>query len=264
MSGIVIIVQARMESSRFPRKIIEPIMRQPMILHQLDRLRRVEAPHRLIVATTNTMENKDIFGHILTRHGYEWMAPDVPEDDVLARYARIAQCTDAGVIVRITGDCPLIDPRVVDAAIARYMAKSETKYVALAKQWPDGLDVEIIDNSLLYATNDNAKLASDREHVTPWIWRGCYIQHDLVPCPFDLSDHCWSVDTRDDFNKIREIIVAMYQQKGPYFGWRDVFGFLAQYRLHKWATSRNRNESYMQQIGGHAEGWNDLRYLENM
>jgi len=160
-----VLIQARLESTRLPQKMLAPILGQAMLLHQLDRLSVLFPRERLVVITANTVANQGL-RDLLGGHGYQVLIPHVPVDDVLARYAEAAQQLEAEAVVRVTGDSPLIDPTVVAEAIQCFAA-GRLDYVALASQWPDGLDVECISAQALYTAHAEATEASDREHVSP-------------------------------------------------------------------------------------------------
>jgi spore coat polysaccharide biosynthesis protein SpsF (cytidylyltransferase family) len=252
----LIIVTARLESQRFPNKVIHLLDGQPMILQQLDRLRTVFIPVRLIVACADTALNHDILAPLLLRHGYDVAIPKVPQDDVLGRFAAVIQADSqrADAVIRLTGDCPLLDVSVLDAAVKLYHRKA-AQYVALAKDWPDGLDVEVLAPQTVLDTHEAVSDPSDREHVTPAIWRGETLapQHQhLLPCPFDLSEEHWSVDTPEDLVSIEQV----YRALPSGFGWRDVMRYFQRHPHHR--PSGGRNLGYVRQQGG--TDWNTLRY----
>lgn len=271
----LLIIQARMESTRFPGKVLAPIMGQPMLLFQLDRLRALEDFVDIVVACPDTQASHDTLKPLLERHGYAaWVPPGIDQNDVLGRYTAVIE--KRGIIknqrydpiIRMTGDCPLIDASVVFKLLELYeedrVYSQKNDYVALSQEWPDGLDVEIVSYDTLKQVHEEATAHADREHVTPYIWRNQkrFVQMTL-PCPFNLSQHCWSVDTKYDRVMVEQVVLRVIAEHGCAFGWRDVYSTMQHHkRFLDWATSRKRNEAYMQQVAPD-KSWNDVRYTDD-
>ncbi len=274
-NNIVVIVQARMGGTRFPGKVIHPLLGQPMILWQLDRISRMTTQHTLVVACPPGKENIPLV-ELCHRHGYNVMAPEVPDHDVLARYAVVAEQYNAAHVVRLTADCPLLDHAVVDACIAKYLGVSvsamlayrrpQYDHVGIAAEWPDGQDAEIFSRSVLEIANIEAKLPSDREHVTPFIYRNKdRFRCATLPCPFDLSWQSYSVDTRENMEDIENILSSCLPRHGHMFGWREimqVLEYLPTTIAHM--NTRIHNNAYMEQIATESntnvQSWNAVRY----
>ncbi len=223
-----IIVQARMTSSRLPGKVLRSVLGKPLLEYQIERLRRVKGAQALVVATT-TNATDDVICEFCTRL-------DLPvfrgsEEDVLGRYYQAAVITNADHIVRVTSDCPLIDPDVIDKVIALYNAGERFDYVSntIERSYPRGLDVEVFSMKALGEMHREAKRAHQREHVTPFIqdqqerYRVGQVHHEL-----DLSSHRWTVDTIEDFELIRLILEALYPVT-PRFGMQDVLDLCAKH-----------------------------------
>jgi len=266
---VLILVQARLESLRFPEKVMALLLGQPMLLWQLDRLRRVQTPHELVVALPRTPASTTALGPLLERHGYTVRCPDVPPADVLGRFAAVVRDRKPSVVVRVCGDCPLIDPQVIDQALALCAATPGCDYVALAQEWPEGTDCEIIRASALLLADSLARTPSDREHVSPYLWRQPEVfPQRLLPCPFNLSQHCWSVDTPADLDALQTILGSCLWRHGTAFGWREVYDVLRHAAsAGAWATSRPRNAAFVAQVeaetGSQAAGdWFAQRYGE--
>jgi spore coat polysaccharide biosynthesis protein SpsF (cytidylyltransferase family)/aryl-alcohol dehydrogenase-like predicted oxidoreductase len=168
---VVLIVQARMGSSRLPGKVLLPAAGKPMLAHQIDRLRKVRGADEIVVATS-LLEGDDAIASFCQMYGIAVVRGS--ETDVLSRFSAAAVASDADVVVRLTGDCPLIDPALVDHAIEIYLAsQAERTYVSdtIDRSYPRGMDVEVFSRSLLDLADRCAVTRYDREHVTPFIRR---------------------------------------------------------------------------------------------
>ncbi len=264
MSRPAILVQARLESQRFPRKVLARLLGQPMLLHQLDRLRQTGLT--VVVVTPASMETVSELHPLLTRHGYAVEAPAVRPDDVLARYECVARQHRVDPVIRVTGDCPLIDPDVIGDAVDLYES-SAADYVALAREWPDGLDVEVCSYPSLRKAAVASRTRSEREHVTSFIWKNVpkLFTQVLLPCPFDLSGEKWSVDTAEDFAFVEEIYRNVVWCK-PRFTWRDIYAYVSnRYPNKEHQVGRSlRNEGYRRSLAEEGQdastSWEELRY----
>lgn len=226
---VVIIVQARMGSTRLPGKVLKPLLGAPMLTRQLERLSRSKLADRIVVATTERREDDAIIDLVGTMDGvYGYRGP---QNDVLRRYIGAAHMNEANVIVRVTADCPLIEPTVIDAAIEAYLKhRASITYVTngIVRTYPRGLDVEVLPLQALETADSEAETASDREHVTPFIWRQPerFPRYDLVDS-LDNSHHRWTVDTPEDFELMTHIYEALFPTK-PDFDYQDVLDLLRQ------------------------------------
>ena len=269
-----IIVQARVESRRFPSKMLATLLGQPMVLRLLDRLVQYFPREQIWLATPATDANKPLL-ELARRHGYQAANPVCDSDDVLARYFWLAQNSQADPVIRITGDCPLIDGEVIQQALNLYNDDKTLDYVALASEWGDGLDCEVIRFSALEKAHQEATLPTDREHVTPFLWRQPErFKQALLLCPFDLSGQRWSVDTRQDLDFLEMVLWMLAEYgKSDTHTWRDVYAVL---RHHASYIEKQfpglllqpsaRNADYMRQVareqGDAATGktWKQARY----
>ena len=217
---IVIIVQARMTSTRLPGKVLLPLAGQPMLTRLIERLRRVKRADAIVVATT-TNATDDPIAALCEQLGVHCHRGS--ELDVLSRYADAARLNDAGVVVRITSDCPLIDPVLVDQLIAAYL-DGDCDYVSnmLPPTWPYGMAVEVFSATVLREAHAEATLASEREHVTPFIyWRPERYHLRNIASPTDLSTQRWTVDTAEDYELVRRLFETLHPDH-PRFGLADV------------------------------------------
>lgn len=224
---IIAIVQARMGSSRLPGKVLKEICGQPMLKLQLERLRRASLIDRLLVATTESQSDQPIF-ELCRQMGLKCFRGS--ENDVLDRFYQAAREAGAGegdAIVRLTADCPLADPEIVDRVIALYL-DTGADYASNINPptFPDGLDVEVFSYSSLGRAWSEAALASEREHVTPYIRNN----EELFPSANlvnerDLSELRWTVDEAADLEMVRVVYNSLYFEK-PGFVMQDVLDFL--------------------------------------
>lgn len=273
---ILVIVQARYESSRLPGKVVKPLYHgTPMIIHQLNRMRGLFRRDQIVVATANTENSLRHLNPLIASWGIKAWTPHIAPDNVLGRYVdvinryHVAYGSLPYAVVRVTADCPLWCPDVGYRALDAYR-NSGALYVALDKTWGDGLDVEVMDPELLFEANRWAKSQSDKEHVTPYIWREIERGYqELVPCPGDLSQEKWSVDTEKDLKFVDFIYRRLYPQN-CLFTWQDVYKLLQDpavlHELH--ATSGERhpaNTGYTEQIAREQglekpPDWKEVRY----
>ena len=225
----VIIVQARMTSTRLPGKVLLPIAGRPMLAYQLERLCRVQRATRVVVATT-TNATDDAIVSVAATCGITCTRG--PEMDVLGRFAQAADQVRASVIVRTTADCPLIDPPIVDQAINAFLeTPGRYDYVSnmLEPSYPYGMAVEVFSAAALAVANAEAIDEAEREHVTPFIyWRPERFHLRSLRMQPDLSSERWTVDTRQDFELVSRILQTIYPRK-PDFGMTDVLAILAQH-----------------------------------
>lgn len=271
MDKILIIVQARMESTRFPGKVLQPILGQPMLLWQLERVSRVGG--NVVVASPMTEANHAI-RDLCRRHGYDWMAVGGDQNDVLNRYFIVAYEYEAAHIVRLTGDCPLIDPSVIELCIDEYF-QGELRHsvhgydhVGVGYGWADGQDCEIFSMEALTHAHTMASSASDREHVTPFMYRTSEpgrFSCTTVPCPFDLSWQQYSVDTPKDLQDVETILQTCLARYGHhFFGWREIWRSIdLLFHVKERMLGRVRNRAYVKQVAaetGSDIDWNTLRY----
>lgn len=237
----VAIIQARMQSTRLPRKVLADLEGRPMLYRVIERAHRATRLNQLLVATSDRPAD-DPIAHFCDDYHVDCFRGDA--DDVLDRYVRAARHAQAELIVRLTADCPLLDPAVVDRVIGafhpdRYDYASNT----LECTYPDGLDTEVFTRRALERAAAAANRASQREHVTPYItthpehFRLLNVRHTQ-----DLSHLRWTVDEPADLEFAR----AVYAQCGPEpFGMHEVLRTLAaQPQLTQLNQGIRRNEGY--------------------
>ena len=224
---ILAVVQARMSSRRLPGKVLKPILGRPMLLHQLDRARRASAFDRLVVATSTDDSDDDVV-RMCRDSGYDCERGSL--HDVLDRFWQIASRHGAEHIVRLTGDCPLTDPEIIDLVVDAHLTTGAdyTSNTRPRSTWPDGLDVEVVRAGVLEQAWREAVTTSDREHVLPFVWNRPERFHlNMVTSEMDLNHLRWTVDGPSDFQLVEAIFAALYP-RNPMFGIRDVQTFLGQ------------------------------------
>lgn len=214
----VAIVQARMGSTRLPNKVLKPICGVPMIELLLTRLARANHLDQIVVATADHPINQALAEHV-RKLGYHCYLGS--EADVLDRYMGAARQAKADVVVRITGDCPLVDPELVDQAIMRFKS-SEVDYLSNTSPptYPDGLDVEVFTFAALETAWQDTHKPFDREHVTPYLREKGRFTQASINNNEDLSGLRWTVDEASDF----EVIEKVFQHFAPdtTFVWQQV------------------------------------------
>ena len=216
--NIVAIVQARLGSSRLPRKVFKEINGEPIIKILLNRLEKAKYINKIVVATTENEEDNELEKYI-NHIGFDCIKGD--RNNVLNRYCKAALRYKADIIVRVTGDCPLVDSSIVDKLILEFKDKN-IDYISnrMPPTFPDGLDVEVFTiKSLLFASN-NATSLYDKEHVTPFLINSKKITIGNIANPIDYSHLRWTVDELADFLVVEKIFKHFYPKKD--FSWTEV------------------------------------------
>ena len=235
---IVAIVQARMGSTRLPGKVMKKIAGMPAIELLLKRLNHSELIDEICVATSHNVENDELC-QFVEKLGYRVVRGS--ESDVLQRFLDAANATTADVIVRITGDCPVVDPELVDRVIGLFL-NSNVDYVSNIDPptFPDGLDVEVFTKRVLMEAEQHAKSQFDREHVTPFARNGGYSKLNLSNIR-DTSDLRLTLDEQDDLSVLRKV----FENFSPniYFSMTQIENYLREnMHLTKLNSAYKRNE----------------------
>jgi spore coat polysaccharide biosynthesis protein SpsF len=220
---IVVIIQARMSSTRLPGKVLKDIAGKPMLAWVVERARRAHTVSEVVIATTVEPSDDPIvsfcaqMGYACTRGSLE---------DVLDRYYQAARAYHADVVVRVTADCPLIDPAEIDHVVREYQ-RSGVDFAAnrlpppFGRTYPIGLDTEVCSFAALERAWREAKEPYQREHVMPYLYeqpgRFKVLRVDHDP---DYGDLRWTVDTPQDLDLVRAIFERMAGRVD--FGWLDV------------------------------------------
>jgi glutamate-1-semialdehyde 2,1-aminomutase len=242
----VAIIQARMGSTRLPNKVMKLIDGVPMIELLLARLARAVELDEIVVATSVDERNQPLVEHV-SKLGYRCYQGS--ENDVLDRYIQAAKMAQADVIIRVTGDCPLIDPDLVDAAIRSYKAAC-VDYLSNASppSYPDGLDTEVFSFAALERAAAETNKPYDHEHVTPYLRESGKFRQTALQNAEDLSALRWTVDESADF----KVVSNVFAHFAPdiHFAWQQVLELQrSQPQIFAANQHLNRNEGATMGIG---------------
>ena len=222
--NIIAIVQARMGSTRLPNKVLLDIAGVPLIGRVINRIKFCNSIDDIVLATTKNSEDDQLVDWAIN-HGVKVFRGS--QDDVLDRFYSCAAKFKADVVVRITADDPLKDSSIINMAISMILSDEEVDYVSntVNPSYPEGLDVEVFRFRALEATFHEADLGSEREHVTPYIWKN---PHKFTICNFqmvpDLSQWRWTVDRPEDLEFIRRIYENF--KGNPLISYKKIIDFL--------------------------------------
>lgn len=211
------VIQARMGSTRLPGKVLMALHGKPMLAHVLERAGAVPGIDTVIVATT--VHDRD---NPIAEFCRRWQVPCYrgSEDDVLDRYYRASVLDRLQAVIRITADCPLLDPAVVERVVAEFLV-SGADYCSNVHPptYPDGLDVEVMRIEALERAWCEAADPFEREHVTPYIWRRPFAVDESgftmsnVADAHDRSALRWTVDTAADLEHVRQLLLRSYDYR---------------------------------------------------
>lgn len=227
---VVCISQARMTSTRLPGKVLMEAAGRPLLAHHLERLARCRTLDALVLATT-VNGTDDPVAELARSLGVPVFRGD--EQDVLGRFAGAAAMAGADVVVRVTADCPLIDPALVDRVVAAFLEPAPPlDYLSLdVTRFPRGLDSEVFTRAALDEATATATDPAEREHVTAHIYRRperFRIGAPLAPEDGSVLDQRWCVDEAADLELVRRLLGALLPEN-PGFGWQDCCNLLRQH-----------------------------------
>lgn len=219
-----IIIQARMGSTRLPGKHLKKVLERPLISFLFERLKRVKKANQMILATTSNHLD-DCLVNYAQQEKIDYFRGS--EENVLERYFQAAKKYEVGTIVRISADCPLIDPAIVDETID-YFFNSSFDYASntLVRKYPRGMDTEVFSFPALKKAHEEAKEPKEQEHVTPFF----YLHPELfrigsLENKEDQSFYRLTVDEEEDFTLVKKIIETLYPLN-PEFNLGDIIGLL--------------------------------------
>ncbi len=243
----IIIIQARFDSKRFPGKVLKKIEKIPMLMHVINRMKEIECC-QIVVATTRRKIDDPII-NLLKKNNVEYFRGS--KNDVLDRYYQTALKFNADVIMRITADCPLIDPIESEKVLSVFL-KGRYDYISNnSKTYPNGLDTECFSFHALKKSRRESKLKSEREHVTPYIWKNpdkfkISVVHNKSKN--QLDDLKLSVDHENDLLLIKKIYSILYSEE-RIFTMNEILKILRKYpRLKKINNKNIKKEGYLLSI----------------
>lgn len=229
--GVLCIIQARLGSTRLPGKVLKKLSGKSVLEHVINRVSKSNLIDQIIVATTTNKEDDKIIDECL-KIGVNYYRGD--ENNVLSRYYETAFDKGYETIIRITSDCPLIDPKIIDNMI-RYFNNENEKYQldylsnSLKETFPRGFDVEIFTFNSLKEAYENATLEYEKEHVTPYI----YLNQDKFTIKNYYNSNKYqnyrlTLDTYEDYLVIKNIYDNIYKEDSMFF-YEDIISYLNQY-----------------------------------
>lgn len=244
----VIVTQARLGSTRLPGKVLLPIGGKTLLEMHLNRIAKAKLLDKVIVATTVKLDDT-LIAEKVKLWGYDVYRGS--ENDVLDRYYQACKPYQPEWVVRVTSDCPLIDPVIIDATIA-FAQLNDADYCAniFVEHFPDGQDVEVFKFSCLEEAWKNTTLKSDREHVTPYIRNNTDLKGGKLykgfnlPAPGDYSSVRMTVDEPNDFELIEKLVSNLGADKT----WLEYTKHIIENNLGEINNSSLRNEGYQNSL----------------
>ena len=246
----VAILQARTSSSRLPNKVLEEINGVPMILRQIDRIARAKRISKLIVATSDNSSD-DVLVAILEEHGVEYFRGSL--ENVFARFLAVIDSEDGDYFVRLTGDCPLVMPEIIDDLLESFNPEFyDYMSNTIEPSFPDGLDVEVFTRSAFLGLQNLSLTQEENEHVTLAFHRS---KENFKLLNFssniDRSNMRWTVDYPEDLAFVRSIY-GHFKGQESIFDYEQVLEFLSSNpKVTSGISASRRNEALLKPIEGH-------------
>lgn len=247
---VLAITQARYGSTRLPAKILKEVGGMTLLEIHLRRILRAKSIDMVKIATTDEEGSKYIID-VANKVGVGYFQGSV--DDVLSRFYHTAASEKPDYVLRFTSDCPLIDPEVIDMIVNFALAHPEYDYVSAdSKSFPDGLDTEVIKFSALEKAYNEADMKSEREHVTPYIWKNgtasggtLFNSYRFANPEGDYSQIRITLDTPEDFELLKKVI----DENGIGLGWKEYVNYLQSHQeVFALNSMFERNEGYAKSI----------------
>lgn len=242
-----VIIQARMGSQRFPGKVLKCILGKPLLGYLVERVRLCKSVAKIVVATSAHFGD-DAIEEFCRNNGIDCFRGD--ENDVLDRFFQCAVFYEMKKIVRITGDCPLIDPELLNGVIQFYAENPEYDLVKTGPTYPEGFDVEILSMKNLETAWQEAKLKSQREHVTTFLWENDQrFKIKWLSLKEDCSFLRLTVDEPVDFEVVQSVIERLYPKTDGNFNLKDILAlYQGEPALFKKNANIIRNEGYFKSL----------------
>ncbi|MBB6001901.1 cytidylyltransferase domain-containing protein [Arcicella rosea] len=229
MTSISIVVQARMSSSRLPKKVLLPILGESLLYRMIERLQQIKHKTSIVIATSENAED-DVIEEFCQAKNITCFRGSL--NNLLDRHYQVGVLTNADIVIKIPSDCPLIDPRIVDKVLDFYF-ENEGKYDFVSNlhpaTYPDGNDVEIMTSEALKKAWQEATRPLELEHTTPYFWEN--------PDKFRLANVTWktgldysmshrfTIDYYEDYLFIKRVFEELYPQN-PAFSLEDILSLL--------------------------------------
>jgi glutamate-1-semialdehyde 2,1-aminomutase len=250
------LIQARMGSTRFPGKVLKPLGDKSLIQFLIERLAQSQTIDKIMLVTSDSQRDDMLASHVESL-GYDVFRGS--ESDVLDRYYHAAASCPSEIVIRITGDCPLIDPDLVDQVVTK-LRKEQADYATntLPPTYPDGLDVEAFTLQTLKQTWVSATTEAEREHVTPYMRNSGHFRIASIQNDSDQSEHRWTVDQIEDYEVIRNVLSALGNRAD--FSWHDVLELQQKHPSHFGANlGIERNEGAI--LGTGQKFWKRAKHI---
>lgn len=246
MNGIVAIIQARMGSTRLPGKVMLKVLDKELLYYQIERLKLCKCIAKIIIATS-TSKKDYLIEQFCQKNLISYFRGS--ENNVLSRYYECALKFKVKTVIRITADCPLNDPYLLDRAIKHYLKHQQYDLLSTDPSYPEGYDFDIIPFKTLSIAWKEASLPSEREHVTSYIWNNPKFKTYRFSLKKDYSFLRLAVDEKIDFEVIKKILEEIYPKKGVNFTLEDILNLRKEKPL---LFQKNihiiRNEGYLKSV----------------
>ncbi len=226
---ITAIIQARMESTRLPGKVLKSICGVPILKHIVNRVSMSEMVDSIIVATSQNQAD-DVIEEFCVNNKILYFRGS--QENVLQRFVDCANKYKSDIIIRLTGDNALIDSEIIDSGIKEFQCEGKVDYLYYKEGLPIGMAIEIFKYSALARAYKEAKDSECLEHVTPYLYKNPdkFIVKRSCCNNNDYSNLRWTIDTRSDFILVSNIYNVLYQQYGDKFHYNDI---IKEYKKHK-------------------------------
>jgi spore coat polysaccharide biosynthesis protein SpsF len=235
-----------MGATRLPGKVLKEVLGRPLLFYLIERLKQSKMIEQIVIATTTSRPDGAIYEYARSQGVAAFRGS---ESDVLDRYYQAARESGLDIVVRMTADCPLFDPEMTDEVIGYFIKHPEHDYVRTGPSYPEGFDTEVFGFKSLETAWREAVLRSEREHVTPFIWKNKErFKVKELALAEDHSNLRLSVDEEADFVVIKNILEYLYRA-GSAFRFADI---LRLYRTRPEIFALNqhiaRNEGYLKSL----------------
>lgn len=217
----ICVVQARRGSSRLPDKVLMPLAGKPVLAHAIERCGMIPGVSRVIVAVPDSKHN-DPLASLAASCGAHVVRGS--EQDVLSRYVRAAQSFESDYVMRVTADCPLLDPQVCGDLLAQVMARKA--HYGVTAWWPHGLDCEVMERGVLMEADRATDNPLDREHVTLWMKRNEALERFVYHADQNYAEtHRWVLDYPED-KIFLERVFAHFADRDGIPGWQEIAAYV--------------------------------------